>query len=181
MRRGDSITTYTGIEFYILDPRPEEVADVDIAHALSLLCRGNGHYKQFYSVGQHSLNCLAEARARGLSPRLLMACLMHDGSEAYISDITRPVKQYLPTYREYERAIQSMLFTHYGVPNLSAEELQLVAEIDDTVLYYEFVALHKMPPGAPPEKHVQFDFALRRADAVEQSFLTELHALQKQL
>lgn len=42
-RKGDWFLTYTGIHFYPMDPRPEEVCIEDIAHALALQCRFNGH------------------------------------------------------------------------------------------------------------------------------------------
>lgn len=38
--RGSWIQTYKGIDFYPFDPRPEDVDIEDIAHALSLQCRG---------------------------------------------------------------------------------------------------------------------------------------------
>jgi uncharacterized protein len=95
MTRENAILTYTNTLFYPLAPRPDEVKVEDIAHALSQMCRANGHFKTFYSVAQHSINCAQEARARGLSNRIQLACLLHDASEAYISDITRPVECYL--------------------------------------------------------------------------------------
>ena len=49
------IETYSGKRFYILDPRPQDVDIVDIAHALSLLTRFTGHTREFYSVAQHSV------------------------------------------------------------------------------------------------------------------------------
>ena len=55
MRYGDFIQTYSGIEFYPLDPRIEEVKLLDIAHALSNICRFTGHCNEFYSVAQHSV------------------------------------------------------------------------------------------------------------------------------
>lgn len=63
------ITTYTGIQFDPLHPDPETIRIQDIAHALSLLCRGNGHVKTFYSVGQHCLSAAKEAAARGIPGR----------------------------------------------------------------------------------------------------------------
>jgi hypothetical protein len=51
--RGDWMQTYSGRRFYPLDPRAEELADLDIAHALSLLCRYGGHVERFYSVAEH--------------------------------------------------------------------------------------------------------------------------------
>ena len=47
------ITTYTGQHFEPTNPDPELIQIEDIAHALSMICRGNGHVKTFWSVGQH--------------------------------------------------------------------------------------------------------------------------------
>ena len=49
--------TYTGKQINPLAITQEDIEIKDIAHALSLLCRGGGHLKYFYSVAQHSLNC----------------------------------------------------------------------------------------------------------------------------
>lgn len=64
------ITTYTGKHFDPTQPEKERICIDDIAHALSLLCRGNGHVKTFFSVGQHCILCAKEAMARGLPRRL---------------------------------------------------------------------------------------------------------------
>ena len=67
----------------------ESLLDIkDIAHALSLMCRGNGHVQYFYSVAQHSLACAKEAKIRGYSKEVILGCLLHDGSEVYLSDVT---------------------------------------------------------------------------------------------
>lgn len=42
------ITTYTGKHFDPTQPEKERICIDDIAHALSLLCRGNGHVKTFF-------------------------------------------------------------------------------------------------------------------------------------
>ena len=62
------ITTYTGKHFVPIQPEPGLFDLTDISHALSLLCRGNGHMKHFYSVAQHSIACAEEAKARGYAP-----------------------------------------------------------------------------------------------------------------
>ena len=134
------ILTYTKKEFYPLDPRIEDIDIEDIAHALSLLCRANGHFKHFYSVGLHSLNCAYEAQARGYSKNVILGCLLHDGSEAYLADITRPVKKHLHKYLEIEDVLQSKIFEKW-IPTLSEEEKKLVFEVDDAILYYEFTTL----------------------------------------
>lgn len=131
------ILTYKKHEFYPLDPKTEDIDIEDIAHALSLLCRANGHFKHFYSVGIHSINCANEALARGYSDRVALGCLLHDGSEAYLADITRPVKKHLDKYLEAEDVLQNAIFEKW-IPSLTEEEKKLIFEIDDAILYYEF-------------------------------------------
>lgn len=53
----NTMTTYSGRKFDPMQMTPGDVYIEDIAHALSLLCRGGGQLTYFYSVGQHSLNC----------------------------------------------------------------------------------------------------------------------------
>lgn len=134
------ILTYTKKEFYPLDPKIEDIDIIDIAHALSLLCRANGHFKHFYSVGLHSINCAHEAMARGYSNNVILGCLLHDGSEAYLADITRPVKKHLRKYLDIEEVLQSKIFEKW-IPSLSEDEKKLIFEIDDAILYYEFTNL----------------------------------------
>ena len=134
------ILTYTKKEFYPLNPQIEDIDVEDIAHALSLLCRANGHFKHFYSVGLHSLNCAYEAISRGYSRNVVLGCLLHDGSEAYLADITRPVKKHLHKYLQVEDVLQGKIFDKW-IPTLTEEEKKLIFEIDDAILYYEFINL----------------------------------------
>lgn len=136
-----SIKTYTGVMFDPLNPNLELIDILDIAHALSMLCRANGHFRSFYSVGQHCINCMKEAAARGYSERVQLACLLHDASEAYLSDVTRPVKQELPRYLEIEKPLQDAIWLKYLGNPLSREEYAQVFEIDDVMLYHEFLSL----------------------------------------
>jgi hypothetical protein len=135
------IMTHSKKMFDPLHPKAELVDIEDIAHSLAMLCRANGHFKSFYSVGQHCINCAREARARGWSERLQLACLLHDASEAYLSDVTRPVKQELPQYRLIEEPLQDAIWLKYLGTPLTAEENRQVFQIDDDVLWHEFVNL----------------------------------------
>lgn len=53
--RGPWMQTFTGKPFHVLDPRPEDIDLVDVAHALSICARYAGHSRVPYSVGQHSM------------------------------------------------------------------------------------------------------------------------------
>lgn len=135
------IKTYTGLMFDPLIPDENLIRIEDIAHALAMLCRANGHFKTFYSVGQHCINCAKEAAARGYSTKVQLGCLLHDGSEAYLSDVTRPVKQALPVYLEIEAPLQDAIWRKWLKSPLTEEENKLVFEIDDILLLNEFMAL----------------------------------------
>ena len=135
------IKTYTGIMIDPLHPDADQIVITDIAHALSMLCRANGHFKSFYSVGQHSINCMQEAKARGHSRKIQLACLLHDASEAYLSDVTRPVKEELPRYKEIEIPLQNLVWNKWLGEPLTPEEESMVFQIDDAILAHEFLSL----------------------------------------
>lgn len=134
----DYITTYSKIHFTPLKPKKEQIRIEDIAHSLSLMTRANGHFPEFYSVAQHCIHCYEEATARGLSKRLRLACLLHDASEAYLADITRPVKKNLPKYLVIEKVLQDAVYERFLGSRLTEEEQRIVSEVDDALLYYEF-------------------------------------------
>ena len=135
------ITTYTGKRFDPLTATTTEIDINDIAHALHLLCRANGHFPHFYSVAHHSVNCAKEAKARGYSERVQLGCLLHDASEAYMSDVTRPIKKLLPDYLKAEERLQNIIFNKWITPELTEEEKNQIFEIDDAIFYYEFLVL----------------------------------------
>ena len=123
------ITTYTGKHIDLLHPDPDMICIEDIAHALSLICRGNGQVKTFFSVGQHCINCAREALARGYSRRVAFACLLHDASECYLSDVPRPFKKTLSGYKEKEKNLLDLIYQKYLGSSLNAKEEQLLKEI----------------------------------------------------
>ncbi len=132
------ITTFTGKHFDPVAVDSEQIDVRDIAHALSLMCRGNGHVSHFYSVGQHCINCCREAQARGLSARIQLACLLHDAAEAYLTDVTRPVKAMLPEYIAMEDHLLDAIWEKYLGSVPTTEEQREVFAIDDDMMSYEF-------------------------------------------
>jgi len=166
----DYITTYSKIHMTPLEPREEQIEILDIAHALSLLSRANGHFPEFYSVAQHCIHCCEEAEARGYSARVCLACLLHDAAEAYMADVTRPVKKHMAFYRQAEENCLAVIYTKYLGSLPDREEEQLIREMDDTLLYHEFY--HYMGERLSGEKSplmggqifetVPFDWAQKR-------------------
>lgn len=103
------IETHSGIKFEFLNPTPDMIVIEDIAHALAHQCRFNGHVSKFYSVAEHSIEC------SGLVPdKYKLQALMHDASEAYITDIASPVKQYLSNYKQLEKVVMDAIANKFG-------------------------------------------------------------------
>ncbi len=86
--------------FDLLNPRAENVLTTDIAHALSLVCRFNGHCAWHYSVAQHSLLVAYIIEKEGGTPEEQLAGLLHDATEAYVGDMVRPLKEGMREFYE---------------------------------------------------------------------------------
>jgi hypothetical protein len=132
-RIGDWIQTYTGKAVYPMDLRPEDIDIADIAHSLSMQCRFNGHCQQFYSVAEHSVLMARHFVLGGMTEYALPA-LLHDATEAYLTDVPRPVKPFLRGYKEAEQRAWLAIAERFGLaPELSAH----VHDADNRILFDE--------------------------------------------
>lgn len=146
--RGAWIQTFSGRRFHYQDPRPEDIHIVDIAHALSNLCRYAGHTNRFYSVAEHSVIM------SGLfaDPQLRMIALLHDATEAYCCDLPRPLKRMLPGYMAYEDIVWRVVADKFGLP---ADIPDSVHEVDTRMLVTERPHLFRDPIPWPKYEHVR--------------------------
>ncbi len=108
--RGDWMQTYTGRQFFPLAPRPEDVDIIDIAHALSMLCRYNGHVTWFYSVAEHCVHL-----SHAVPPEYALWALLHDATEAYVGDMIRPLKRSMPDYVLVEDHLMRVIADRFGL------------------------------------------------------------------
>lgn len=186
MRDNHWIITYTGRQFWPLDPRPEDVCLEDIAHALSNLCRFNGHCRSFYSVAQHSVlvseNCVFAFRG-----------LLHDAAEAYLGDMSRPMKRSRlgGAYQLAEIHLQDTILLHFGFnqsDSIGAEiEKDAVKLVDNRLLMTEKEQL------VIPHSHIWTDIQGKGnlplsikinplyPPEAEQLFLAKFHELKNQI
>lgn len=154
------IATYSGRTINPMEPELDAIVIEDIAHALSNQCRFTGHVATFYSVAEHSVRCALELlekdfysenadewnSAREL--KLMKWALLHDASEAYLSDIARPVKNALGLGEVYKRAEAGLMVSicqKFDLPWPMPEEIK---RVDDTLLRTEQRDL--MPLGRIP-------------------------------
>lgn len=128
------IQTHSGICFDLLEPNPDSVSIEDIAYSLTALPRYTGHSRLSWSVAQHSLLCCLEAVERELPLDDTLVALLHDATEAYLGDMSSPLKSLCPEYREHEGCVWAAIAKRFRLP-LSLP--YAVKEIDRDVLMWE--------------------------------------------
>lgn len=137
------IQTFSGRAFEPMDPSIDQIDIEDIAHALAMVCRFNGHCRRFYSVAEHSVwvsRCVPEQDA--------LWGLLHDAAEAYVSDVARPIKPFIGGFKEIETGIQQTVCRKYGLANRMPTS---VADADVRMLATERLQLMNAAPRAWPE------------------------------
>jgi hypothetical protein len=104
------------------------VPDVEsIAFALAHINRFTGHAGA-YSVAQHSVLV-----AQQLPPELKLAGLLHDATEAYLTDLSSPLKAMLPEYKKIETKYHSIIDKHFDVDTSHFS----IKEVDRRILVTE--------------------------------------------
>ena len=138
--RGHFMQTYTGRQFYPMDPQAAEVDIVDIAHALSMQCRYNGHVRELYSVAQH---CVLVSRL--VPAEHALWGLLHDATEAYVGDMIRPLKVHMPDYCAVEDRVMVAIAEKFGLTSTTMPTS--VREADTRILLDERATLLGEPAG----------------------------------
>ncbi len=135
----DFIECYGGGVLYPLDPDPSDIRIEDIAHALALMNRYNGHTQYPWSVAAHSV-WVAEL----VPPEHKLVALLHDATEAYLPDVCRPVKKdpRFSFFEEYEGRVWSAICDAFA---LDSELPEIVKMADRAMLWHEANALMSKP------------------------------------
>lgn len=140
-------TKYAGL-IDVSNPNPGAIDIRDIAHSLSQQNRYNGYTQWPYSVAQH---CVVVAEVlEPLGPEMQFRGLMHDATEAYVSDLPYPIKQALRrmggTHFDYlELLWRKVIAVKFDLPRDVCGE---VAEVDKNITGDEmFTLLGKGEPS----------------------------------
>jgi len=113
------LQTVSGGAWPLLAPAAQHVNWRDVANSLARLCRFNGHVAEnaFYSVAEH---CCRVADVLPVDLRL--HGLLHDAHEAFLGDITQPLKRAMaamgagPVLTSLEEAHDRAIFAAAGLP-----------------------------------------------------------------
>jgi len=131
----------------LVNPNPAEISFTEIARALSRIARFTGHTDRFYSVAEHCVNCVAvfSFHAAGdiyTDPHLrdiAQDILMHDAAEAYLGDVSSPLKRVIAEcYKPLEANMHAAIAARF---NLGGTAPEWVKRCDLEVLNAEKLAL----------------------------------------
>jgi len=110
-----------------------------------MLCRFNGHCRNFYSVAQHSLNTAKLIKKQGFPAITQLYGLLHDAAEAFVCDMPKPVKELIPQYKHIENEIQAVIWDAFHIPRPTEAEYAIIKKADELLLSYE---IRLLMPGA---------------------------------
>lgn len=130
-----SFRTYTGVKFNLIRPDESMINIDDIARGLSLKPHFSGHTPFFFSIANHSL--MVESMVSKAYPddyEVRLAALLHDGTESYLGDMIKPLKNLLPNFEVIEDNVERVIFSKYAIdPSL----LKIVKHYDIISQDYE--------------------------------------------
>jgi hypothetical protein len=181
VRTGHWFITYTGTQFFLTDPHPDDVLVEDIAHALSMVCRFGGHTQVFYSVAQHSDLCRElVARWHPKNYTLQLHALLHDASEAYLGDIVRPLKVTMADYQRYEEQMMTVIYDSLGLSEPTAKDHGVIKKADNMLLMTERRDLinHRGIPWMITERPVRKHIRVMSSANAEAVFLASYRNLR---
>lgn len=141
-----TIITHSGKHLDLANPKADQISILDIAHALSQICRFAGNTQGFYSVAQHC--CYV---SEFVESKYKFSALLHDAAEAYISDIPTPFKKLVPGIAAAEKVVSDAIGKKFGANHMHSEE---VHKADRLVLNLEFRDLMGQEASENPPKGV---------------------------
>lgn len=167
------IETRSGKHFDLVNPTLEMISRFDIAHALGNLCRFTGHINQFYSVAEHSVLMCRWAKDHGWSLDDQQAVLFHDAHEAFVGDMSWPLKVALPEYAVIEERVAAVVRERLKIPHPLPDEIKLLDKrmlATEASLHFidsaewvvadleplDVVLQHWVPPEASGKFHYEF-------------------------
>lgn len=154
----DYIRTFSGGTLHIPRPRRGEICIEDIAQGLSAVPRWGGQSKKRYPVAAHAI-----FTALLVPDKLKFDALNHDDSEAYLSDLPKPIKVLMPDYSRIEDILMTQIAITLG---FTYPKLPEVDYADSAALYAERRALfdHAVKGDVPVVKHPKLSGVLKYWD-----------------
>lgn len=180
------IAAATGEPINLLDPDPGTIHLSDVARGLAMTCRFAGQVDRFSSVAEHCVlvhdlieNEYHEAGPLPTYVRVRMQRgILHDAPEAYIHDVTAPLKRVLQmlgsnAYAEVQARWTEAVQIRFGLPAETAAEHRIIKRFDYDAACFEGSRIKIHEPfyqsfaGKPLPRGVECAFGLLPAEAEE--------------
>lgn len=183
MRSSAIIRTFTGKMIDLENPKVEQINIRDIAHALSQVNRFTGHTRTPYSVAEHCV--IGSGIIRG---EFALEFLLHDASEAYLGDVSGPLKRMMGgRYGELESLFMGLVMERFDLdPGSDDNMLYEVERIDGLMLECELdvlmgshMSLQQRKRLAPESEAVMRALETRGGEHIESRFLARYDELQQ--
>lgn len=144
-----TIETISGRIVDLVEPDCDQIDIHDIAWSLARIARWNGHTTGVipYTVAQHSLWVAGAAQEfSDAEPSVVLHALLHDAHEAYLGDITTPVKMIpdlRPVLKTLEASVQDAIYRALQIAAPDREATRIIKETDRLARLVE--AFHLKP------------------------------------
>ena len=132
----DWMQTYSAGQFFFDETAGEsQISILDIARSLSRINRFLGHSTAPISVAEHSVVVMEIVATEGGDTKEQLYGLLHDAHEAYLGDMSRPLKRYLTEHHLFnisalERQVQARIYKALGIPMPTTADMALVERAD---------------------------------------------------
>jgi hypothetical protein len=171
---GPTIMLQSGAWLDFCAPQESGFTIEDVAHGLSNICRYAGQCTRFYSVAEHSV--LVSETAIGFP----YEALMHDAAEAFLGDVTRPLKQMLPEFKRIEAEVERAICARFGLafplpPEVKQADLRVLAAEQRQIMPKDtdwWVQAQQVEPAPITVRNLA-------PDAAKAAFLERFHQLAK--
>ncbi len=124
------ITTLTRRKLSLENPQASQIDIADIAVGLANKAHFNGQMERYFSIAEHSMMV-----CNWTPHNLKLVALLHDASEAYLGDISKPLKVLLPDFQIIENRLQRVIFERFG---LDYDDIKLIKPMDKVVQVIEY-------------------------------------------
>ena len=160
------IRTFKGNYVDVQHPNVDDIDPEDLAHHLAMECRWGGATKRHYSVAEHSIwVCRFVSHMVPLGQRDIaqLYALLHDGHEAYLKDISTPIKVLLgERYKQLSMKLDLAIWKRFHLPPPRSELSEALHEAD---LY---AAWHEKQVLLAPCRKLKTDFTKEPPEKLKQ-------------
>ena len=163
---GHITTLLTGRSIDLLNPCVDDIFIEDIAASLSKLCRFTGYTSRLYSVAEHLLLGLEFVPAWDR-----LEWFAHDFTEAYLGDVSGPLKFLLKDYQVLEEIWTDAIRLRFGLKKVTPG---IVKQVDQRMLVTEMRDLRgRRPLWGDKVKPFPFEIsaACPSSELIEREFL----------